>query len=442
PALRDVRRPASDVVAPQVRAALDEASRLRRGGAPEGREHLLGPAERARFEALFAQLPAARAERLAAMLERPRGEAAPVARALLLRAQLARLPALVESDRPFAILDAFAAALEGRSSRELLTRSTVLDLDSEKNDSALDPNVLFEHRGVIHPRGDGDRARDNDGLFQRFTASCGPTVIQMLMGQADPVFAFALHDAGLTSTHTDDPAGRLQRELLEGLGGVALGLEAAQLRARVRNALGRVVRDGALDERSAKALRRHVERRGPMTRSVAHALEVLRDRYDGFPTTRDVTELRKSKLAEHDEGIDGRALQRALDGWVSPLTGNYYRSTTPLDGFARGQAWRHVDAVARALAAGIDVPFGISEPGHWMMASAVAGEKPNRRFLVSDPAGGRTAWVDEPSFLRGTFVRDVFELCTGDERGYIDTFFLPIEPQRPNRKAPRGPVIA
>lgn len=414
-------------------AVLDEATTLRRSAAPEGRERLLSAAEAARFEALFAGLPSTIAERIIELVKSPRGEAAPVARALLVRAALARLPKLARSERPLATLEAFARSLRGRSADELLAKSTVLDLDSTKSTSALDPLALFERRGVVHARGHGDVGTNNDGLFQRFTASCGPTVIEMMVAQADPVFAFALHGpaagAGVASSDTDDRAGVFQRELLEDLGGIALGLADAQLRARFRNAVGRLVADGALEPREAKALKAHVERRGPMTRAVAKGLALLRESFDGFPAARTISDLRKKKLPERDEGLGTHEFAAALARHVSPMIGTYYRPTNPPDGFARGGAWRHLEGVTRALSSGVDVPFGISEPAHWMLATAVEGAKPERRFLVSDPASGRTAWIAEDAFVRGTFVRDAFDLCTGDERGYIDVFFLPEAPR-------------
>lgn len=90
---------------------------------------------------------------------------------------------------------------------------------------------------------------DQDGLFQRFTGSCRPTTLQMMQAEADPVAAFAIHDAGLTSESTLDPTATFQRVLLEQYGGgKALGRVEGWLRARVRNAVGRLVAEGAIDD--------------------------------------------------------------------------------------------------------------------------------------------------------------------------------------------------
>ena len=60
-----------------------------------------------------------------------------------------------------------------------------------------------------------------------------------------------------------------------------------------------------------------------------------------------------------------------------------------------------------------------------MLITHVKGRRPHRSFLVSDPDGGRTAWVSERSLIKGTFVAEQFKLCEKGERGYIDCFLLP-----------------
>ncbi len=73
----------------------------------------------------------------------------------------------------------------------------------------------------------------------------------------------------------------------------------------------------------------------------------------------------------------------------------------------------------------MDVPFGIAEPAHWMLLSAVEGEGAERRFLVSDPDGGRTVWVSDADLRSGEFARTQFHLCEDKDRPYIDSFVLP-----------------
>lgn len=461
PPLRGPGEPRPAALSRTLSAALTAAREVRRSHAPEGREALLTAGEAARFEALALRLAPALRARIDALLEPPpdvasarggrAGGAAPttsgggpgdagwqVARALLLRALLARLPAL--DARELDHVAAFREELLRLTPEQMLARSTVLDLDSTRNDNLRDPMAAFDRRGVIYPRGEGDTAADNDGLFQRFSASCGPTVVEMLLAQLDPLFAFALTSDPITSSSATDRAAELQRELLVAHGGVAIPNPAGQLRARMRNALGRLTAEGGIDRAAAELLGRELGVRGgaqeivpALSPRAAEVVERLRERFDGFPTAVEVEQLRRTRHPERDEGLATEALEQILRRFIGPKAGVDYRPTNPPGGFARGGVWRHVDNLARALRRGIDVPFGISEPAHWMLASAVSGRRPERRFLISDPAGGRTAWVNERDLLRGTFVRDQFNLCVGRERGYIDVLFLPAPLRAPPR---------
>ena len=158
------------------------------------------------------------------------------------------------------------------------------------------------------------------------------------------------------------------------------------------------------------------------------ALAEMRARFQ-FPSDEDLAQLRARPIPARDAGIGGDDLEDALRRHVTPLTGVHYHLAGDRT-YARGHAMRWLDQVARALAKGIDVPFGIVEPSHWMLLSAVSGRKPVRRFLVSDPLGGRTDWVREPDLRSGVFVKQQFDLTTGDERGYVDCFLLPARPPR------------
>lgn len=323
---------------------------------------------------------------------------------------------------PLEELDRFVTRVNAMSSADAARLTSVIDRSWTRNDNARDPMNMADRRGVIYARDNRDGATDNDGLFQRFTASCGPSVIQMMLAEADPLYALKLHDAGLYREGTRDAVAAFQRELLEAHGGIAVGEHVAQTRARFRNALGRLDL-GAEDKR---ALQTYVEggKSKKLTLRAAAGLEKMRRMFDGFPTSRELGELRARAIAPRDEGLGFDDFAAALGKIITPATGVIYQQTTPAWGFARGQSWRHLDAVARTLRAGVLVPFGISEPSHWMLAGDVDGKKPNRRFLISDPLGGKTAWVGERELISGTFIGEEFRLCVGKERGYIDSFYL------------------
>lgn len=411
-----------DLAAPWAHR-LEDATHVRRSTGPEGREKVLTAHERARVETLLRDAPA---DLAGALEEALRGLDGPHA-AVVLRAVAARAAVLAADPRELAEVVTFATRVRPLDGAEVRRRATSLDLDSRRNDSPVDPIPLWDRRGVIRARPGDAGAADNDGLFQRFTASCGTTVLQMMLAEADPVYAFELHENGIQSDATNDRTARFQRRVLEAGGGIALGRAEATLRSRLRNALGRLHRDGEVTATQKEALLDHVLRRRPLDGSARRALSACRDRWNGFPTEEEIHRLRARPLPSRDEGLDASALNQAMHTLLTPLTGIRYRPTDPPEGFGRGQAARHLDDVARALAAGIDIPFGTSEPAHWMLLSAVRGQQPDRHFLVSDPDGGRTAWVTERDFVSGEFADTQFHISKKTERPWVDTFFLPLD---------------
>ena len=391
-------------------------------GRAVGGEPLITARERARVDDVVRRAPPAVIARVAALVRSLDGA---VARAVLLRAVSARARPLIAGDgAPLRVLARFTEKLAPLDADEIRRRASVLDRFPTENDRALDPQALWNKRGTTHAVARDDVDAANDGLIQRFTASCGPTTLQMMLAEADPVFAFAVFEHGLASTSAADPVARFQRALLEAHGGTAIGRVEAFDRARLRNLLGRLAHAGALDAAGRDALRRHALAGAPLTPVAHHALDVVRAHANGFPGDAALARLHEERWPERDSGIDTAAMMDMVHTHITPRTGVRYRAIS----FARGQAWRHVDEVAAALKRGVDVAVGVSEPGHWMLASAVKGRRPRRAFLISDPDGGRTAWVLERDFARASFCTEPFHLPAKGERPYVDTLLLPERP--------------
>jgi hypothetical protein len=405
---------------------LSSASKQARSHTAEGREPLLTKSEMDRVRSALAAAPKKVSAEVLALASGFRGEAAPVASALMLRAAGARADQLrgPEAEKALQTLRTFAGAMRGLDAPALRERATVLDLDSGKNDSLFDAQGLWERRGTVRAPG-ADAAADNDGLLQRFTSTCGTTVLQMLMAEADPVLAFAINQEGRASVSANGAAADFQRAVLEEFGGVGIPRAESHLAARLKNGLGQLVRAGEVTPGQRDALVRHATARGPMDARAKTALEAMRERYDGFPADAELTQLKAAVLPARDEGLGTAEFQRALEKYAATLTGLGYRHTEPADGFGRGQAKKHLEAVEAALKSGADVPFGISEPAHWMLLTAARRVDGAREFLVSDPDGGKTAWVKEADFVSGTFGDKQFHLNIPGERPYVDCFFLP-----------------
>lgn len=408
---------------------------LAKSGGPEGTERLLSEHHARKIEKLFERAPAAVVRQLEADLARIGGPGAEIGRALYLKAAAARLDDLVRpgrgGDRRVLLdaLAAFASRLDGMRAADMLARATVLDLDSRRNTSEFDPMGLYEDEGDPTWHGTDDERADNDGLFQRFTASCGTTTLQVLLCEEDPLRAFAIHDAGLTEPSSTDLAAAFQAEVLEAYGGVAISRLAEHRFILLKKEITRLRREGEVGDKALDDLKGYIlGTRDRLTQPARRALEAIRAAStEGFPTAADLEEIRAARFPREDEGLGMEAMQRVLDDHLTPITGVTYAQTDPPEGFGPGKAKKHLDDVERALRSGIDVPFGISEPPHWMLLSAVEGEKPERRFLVTDPGAGRTAWVEERSLVKGTFIEHPFEFVDehSAEKEHIDSFYLP-----------------
>jgi hypothetical protein len=297
----------------------------------------------------------------------------------------------------------------------------VLDLLPRDNDSMLNAQALWAKRGTTADRtASADDDPQNDGLVQRHSSSCGPTTLQMMIAEADPIFALSLHHCGVSNLDSDDAVALFQRRLVEKHGGIAIGRLEAFERARLRNVLGRLQRSGEIEVSSKSALLGFVERQQPSSVDVERALAHVRQCTNGFPDAACIDRLRAQVWPERDEGIGSEAMLSLLQEYVTPLTGGTYQERT----CGRGRSKRHLGEVCDTLKQGHDVVLGIAEPGHWMLMSATRIEGGERHFLISDPDSGKTAWVKEAALADGTFASQVFQLSRPDERPYVDTFLL------------------
>ncbi|MDP7037830.1 MAG: hypothetical protein QGI45_01625, partial [Myxococcota bacterium] len=174
--------PATNAPRPKsLQALLLAAAKLPRASTLPGSEALLNRREVKRLEEAMLVWPKSLQKSLEKLLQQVD---TPFAQGLLLRATVARAGRLKES-KALNELQHFAQRLKGLSPAELEKRATVLDLNPLENTSHIDALGFWDRRGVIHDRTQDDTDSNNDGLFQRFTASCGPTVIQMMLAEAD-----------------------------------------------------------------------------------------------------------------------------------------------------------------------------------------------------------------------------------------------------------------
>ncbi len=410
--------------------ALAVGRKRTRSTGPEGVEHLVSKIQDERASALASEVSGSLDRKLSGLVLKVQGPAQAEARTIFFKALAARKEALLGADsraRDAAVdeLSAFAPRLHGLDLASLRARSTVLDLDSRVSTSDFDPTGMDELRGVVHAHTtEAAPIRDNDGLFQRFMGSCGTTTLQMAICEADPVRAFQLHEAGLHSASVSDIAARFQEKVLKELGSAALGRSAKTHLARLRNGLGRLKAQDKVKPEDARSLVAHAEGRRRLTQRAERALAALRGLTGGFPSDKELGEIRSDPL-KGDDGLELAALQKGLNKYLTPVTGTRYKILGGAEGIPDGQCGQHLDAVEQTLRRGYDVPFGTMGPGHYWLMSAVRGPSSQRHFLVSDPWNGKTVWIPEPDLVSSRFIVEPFDQAFLEDAGYIDSFYVP-----------------
>jgi hypothetical protein len=340
-------------------------------------------------------------------------------RALILKGVAAHAQELLADStnaQALSLLDSFATAIRGLPRPEVISHTTAADLDDLTNSSTFNPDD--------YTAGSDTRAQ-NDGMFQKYTTSCVPTVSEIVRAAEDPIFAFALNaDGGVQSPSTASFAARLQKQVLEqnrfcdvsgkqteltpgqeelfaksgelppGVYEVR-GFAVPRFATRFLDTLANAVSEGAVSEADEMSLKQSLEgiATDPATTDGAQrALTFLRAANNGFPSDADLETLKGIPL------VEGLGLNESygLDEVASPAT---HLSYVPYRTPDATPSTDQLGMVEQLLAQGQAVPFDIGTDGvpggHAMTFLDVRGKTPNRFFLVADPWSGRTEWVTE-----------------------------------------------
>jgi len=282
----------------------------------------------------------------------------------------------------------FGGRIRGLPRSELIRRTTLLDVQ-DFNSARVDPNALSGPAT--------DRFGDNDGLYQRFTTTCVPTVAQMMRGERDPAYAFEVH-ASLHELQPFAGGGAEQAAVHEGSAGpVASRLGTQRPRAvlidadRLVDALAPELRDSFLAYVSAR----------PVTAAQQDQVQ---------------TAVQSLQAQGHDLTLaDLEALRAAR---VTPGAGMLFSVGLPAvlqSGRVEERAFEGKPSL-RAMVAGLqqgdDFAIRVAGPagGHALLVSDVRGAKGREHLLVSDPWEGRTAWVSRSDLLSGRFLYTTFRL--------------------------------
>ncbi len=322
-----------------------------------------------------------------------------------------------EAERAAREVTDFAADIRGLPREELIRTTTAIDIEAA-NTSTIDPNNLPAD-GVAGT----DTRGDNDGLYQRWEDTCGPTTAQLTRAEADPVFARQLHRDGIGNPDATDPTGQQQIDTLRrprffdassnevfptaaevraweadntrmpaGADSVEVGESSTRRATQAAERTEAAISASGLPEFAQRALRRQLdgEELGFIDRTVAnYALAQVREQNGGNPTADEVRWMQTER-----NGSNGMRLDPALHDIATPATNHRYDAR-----WVNNDLGAHLGDVDTRLRDGQDVPFRVSNAGntggHFMLMSDVRGEAPDRQYLVSDPYSGRTAWVSE-----------------------------------------------
>ena len=268
---------------------------------------------------------------------------------------------------------------------------------------------------------------------QRYTTSCGPAVIQIMLSEHDPIFALSQERFWNFEREFTDEIAIFQKDLLEEHGGVAVRRKESLVRTRVNSWIRTLGEQDKLSKEQQQDTKRYLNLGGKMTSMARDGLSTLREAFSGAPTVSEVRRLRSHPVSTRGEGLDSHEFLTALNETLSAPVGVTFVITEPPGGFGPGKAKNHFSTAARLLRQGLWVPFGTANPDHWMLMVNVKGSAPKRCFLVIDPEKGRSAWIKERELCGGHFLVQPFAL-TSKPNGHIDCFFF----SQPNEESPRG----
>jgi hypothetical protein len=424
---------------PEIREALVNGVANRRTADDVGQEGVLGVKQAEEAAKAIATMPKEQYDALATSLKQAgqSGSASPRAdagaeKSLILKAVAARADRLAdnpadnlavkngqaketEAARAMKEITDFGADVRGLPRDELINTTTAIDVSSA-NTSTTDPYALRD--------AGKDTTTNNDGLYQRFEDTCGPTTSQLTRAEADPVFARKVNKEGIASA---DPAGEIAKEqkatlekqrfydandievkptdaqkaayaasgtLPPGVSYAEKGNTSTRRSDQANEHLQDAMKKGGFSDYMTAAVNKKVNGQplGWIEGIAANmGLKKLQAQDGGHPTNDEQGWIKNERVANHA----GMQLAPALNDITSQSTHINYKTNWVGAGGVTDATLTGLDT---RLKNGQDVPFRVTDAGnnggHFMMISDVRGEGANKKYLVSDPYSGRTAWVD------------------------------------------------
>lgn len=293
----------------------------------------------------------------------------------------------------------FATQIRGMKHDDLINSTTLLDVD-DKNTAEYDPDKPDSK----------DERNDNDGLYQKFSDSCAPTIAQTVKGEADPIYALRIHREGALDDNPNSETAKEQQIALEAHGGTAVWRQAKKTENLLSSTLSKLRRTHDISDTQWDAIMEWFGGRGqtPEAQSLVNAvLEKVRQFNGGHPTDAEIARMREDR---YKQGHGVNYTDQALHSVAGATTHIDYKPKQ----ISKNGINENLPAIDKLLKDGQTVPIRIGyniKEGHCLLISDVRpAADGSRQYLVSDPWSGATRLVSEESLGSGAFAVEQFGL--------------------------------
>lgn len=321
-------------------------------------------------------------------------------KATLLKALAARKKDLEkagpQTEKAIKQMGEFAEAIRGMDRDELLEATTVSD------------------------RGSGT------GLQQRYTMSCGPTSIQIVKAEIDPIYALSLTKQadGIKSLKTGVPLADEQKKMLEKANkkkGVAFPRNVSMDVKKDWDKMGKAVtahingiKDNAEKLKANKAIGAvvlYLQKKPYNAAQYTKGVTLLKTVLPGVDVDKRLPEWRTHyvSLSSGMPGLKGADVEMLLKDQLSDTSDEEFKMITTFTKGKKKVAWKvnkHMATIDKALFEGKQVPFAVlwsKGGGHVMVLVDMKGKKKGTAYLIAEPWRGQSYWISRKDFIAGKF---------------------------------------
>ena len=303
------------------------------------------------------------------------------------------------------------------------------EFSAEIKDMDKDEMVTKTHAS---DRGDGK------GLQQRYTMSCGPTSIMIVIAEFDPIYALKLSKEGKHGLAYDGDIAKTQQGLLEATNGAntAVPREVADDWKKTVNAVNTFMATATANQQAnlAQYFSRKLAGIAFSSSKAAAGKALAKTIVTGIDIDTREAEWKKyyasldnppgwgnSTFASNAKAQLGADTKRDFSETAVKYKSKMISGKTEL----RGKISKHLKPLNEALFRGKSVPLGVmwaGGGGHFMvftdMRTEQKGAKKVHHYLVSDPWEGTSGWMSREDLIKGNFSK------IGHSQGAIDSIYL------------------